>query len=83
MTGTPSPFNPRATDPQYESNSPFAIRSIPWPYEVMLKSPRPDQPTDVTGNVLGEPKDVIGTTAGARRLESATAAALGHGASQP
>jgi hypothetical protein len=37
----------------------------------------------LTGNVLGDPKDVIGTTPGACSFESAIAAALGHGASQP
>ena len=33
--------------------------------------------------MLGDPKDVIGTTPGALSLESAIAAALGHFASQP
>jgi hypothetical protein len=37
----------------------------------------------LTGKVLGEPKDVIGTTPGALSLESAIAAVLGQFASQP
>jgi hypothetical protein len=47
------------------------------------RSPFPAQPDDFTGNVPGEPNEVMGMTPGALSFESAVAAALGHFASHP
>jgi hypothetical protein len=72
-----------ATPAQYESNSPFVIRSIPVPNAVVTLSPLPFHRSVLIGNEAGWPNETIGTTRGPVSAASARVDALGQVASQP